>query len=150
MQTLPEIVADRTQRARLVTDTVQLIDAEVQRKGGLTGMALKTGYAVVSRLQGGKMIERAVNMLLPEFAVAIEPLHASFRASGSHGPFRDFLAQRPAEATNALLAITDEKARQTDNSVLKKTYEKLRPTAVKHVQEALPGLGDLVDRHTRG
>ena len=51
-------------RAAVVADTVQLIDDEVGRKSGMSGMALKAGYKVVQKLKGGRMIPEAVDYLL--------------------------------------------------------------------------------------
>jgi hypothetical protein len=34
--------------------------------------------------------------------------------------------------------------------MVKGTYLKLRPTAKKHVEEAVPGVGRLVEKHTGG
>ena len=46
-----------------------------------------------------------------------------------------------------LLGITDEKIKGAENRVIIKTYEKLRGQAKKHVEEALPGVGRLIDSH---
>ena len=35
-----------------------------------------------------------------------------------------------------------------ENGKLKKTYEKLRPTAKKHVEEAVPGIARLIEKHS--
>jgi hypothetical protein len=48
---------------------------------------------------------------------------------------------------DALLAITDRRAENAQRQVIKSMYEKLRPTAKKHVEAAAPRLGDLVDKH---
>ena len=84
--------------------------------------------------------------LLDEFCAAIEPIHATFRASGT-GSFATYLQNNRTAAVNALLATTDARAHRTTNQTLKKSYEKLRPMAETNVGEALPGLGRLIDRH---
>jgi hypothetical protein len=50
----------------------------------------------------------------------------------------------------SLLSITDARAEKHEGGVLKKTYYKLRPTAVKHTEAAVPGVARLVDKHTAG
>lgn len=138
--------ADRT---RLIADTVSLIDSEVQRKRGVSGFAIRNGYKVVKKLKNGRMIEKAVNMLLDDFTGAIAPLHDTYREAGASGSFATYLQQHDDEAANALLAITDDKATRAESKVIKKTYNALRPQAVGHVKEALPGLGRMIDQYTR-
>ena len=124
-----------------------MIDDEVGKKSGLTGMAIKGGYKVVKKLDGGQMIPRTVDGLLDEFCGAIEPLHAEYRDADASGSFASFLQGRSNDAVNALLSITDGRAQRTRHKVLKKTYQKLRPMAEKNVVEALPGVGRVIDRH---
>lgn len=148
MKSLLEVVKDPTLRPRVVQDATALIDSEVARKGGLTGMALKGGYKVVKKLKGGRMIPDAVDHLLDEFSGAIEPLHAEYReAEDRTGGFEGFLRTRDRRAADALLAITDRRAERSDNRILVGTYRKLRPTAIEHVREALPGVGRMIDRY---
>lgn len=146
MNSMPEVVADPERRPDLIRDVVQLIDAEVGKKSGFGGMAIKTGYKVVKKLKGGRMIPDVVDGLLDEFAGAIEPLHARFRQEDG-ASFADFLNKHAGDAANALLAITDERARTTSHGTLRSAYEKLRPVGEKNVIEALPGLGRLIDRY---
>ena len=54
---------------------------------------------------------------------------------------------RPGEVAEALLAITDERAQRAKNQALKRAYEKLRRTAKKHVEAAVPRIGRLVDKY---
>ena len=136
-------------RSKVVDDVVKLIDAEVARKGGLSGMALKGGYKVVKKLKGGRMIHRATDHMLDDFTEAIAPLHEDFVGQGGQGSFSDYLRKNDTAATNALLNITDRRAAKAENQLMKKTYAKLRPQAVTHVKDALPGLGRLIDKYTQ-
>lgn len=142
-----KVVLGRADRKKLVEDVVRLIDEEVGRKGGLTGMALKGGYAVVKKLKEGRMIQVAVDHLLDDFTEALDGLWTSFTAGGGTGTFSSFLASHEQQACDALLAITDGKAARADQAVIRKTYETLRGQAEKHVKEALPGVGRLVERY---
>ncbi len=141
-----EVIADSTKRPAVVNDVVGLIDSEVSRKGGLSGMAIKGGYKLVKKLKGGTMIPDVANGLLDEFSGAIEPLHEEYR-NGDGGGFDNFLRGRSSDAVNALLGITDARADRTSHSKLKSAYSKLRPMAEKNVADALPGLGRLIDKH---
>lgn len=146
MKSMPEVVSDPARRPEVVRDVVGLIDAEVDRKSGLGGMAIKAGYKVVKALKGGRMIPDVVDGLLDEFAGAIEPIHARYRDSEGTQGFAAYLAANQGAAVNGLLSITDQRARTTSHDMLRKTYEKLRPVGEKNVADALPALGRLIDR----
>lgn len=147
MESLVDVIADSARRPRVVADIVRLVDDEVSRKGGISGVALKGGYKVVKKLKNGQMIPDVVDGLLEEFVGALEPLHAEYRASGGTGGFGAFLTRHSDRAVNALLHVTDVRAQRTSHGVIRKTYDKLRPMAEKHVAEALPGVGRVVDQH---
>ena len=135
-------------RQAVIEDTVRLIDAEVARKGGISGMALKGGYKVVKALQSGRMIEKAVDHLLDEFTGALDPLHERYRGEEGEGEsFGQFLSAHEREASDALLAITDARAARAEQKIIASTYQKLRGQAEKHVAEALPGVGALIERY---
>jgi hypothetical protein len=64
------------------------------------------------------------------------------RASGRPAPeaFELQLRQNDERAAEALLSVTDRRARGAKNRTLKKTYDKLRGSAHQHVAAAVPGL----------
>lgn len=136
-----------TDRDVVIRDTVKLIDSEVSSKSGMTGLALKGGYKVVKRLRGGQMIEEAVDYLLDDFTSALDPMYQQYLEDDESQSFEHYLRGRTDEAADALLAITDGKAKRAENKVLLKTYNKLRGSAKKHVEDALPGVGRLIDEH---
>ncbi len=131
----------------IIRDSVRLIDQEVSSKGGITGLALKGGYKVVKKLRGGRMIEDAVDHLLDDFTAALDPIYQEYVVDEEVGSFAGFLQPRTSEAADALLGVTDTKIKRAENRVIIKTYEKLRPQAKKHVEDALPGVGRLIDEH---
>lgn len=134
-------------RPTVIADTVQLIDDEVNRKGGVSGMALKGGYKLVKKLKGGRMIPEAVDFLLDAFTGALSTLYDQFLAQDAITTFEAFISRHEQEASDALLQITDDRAARISHKVLRSTYEKLRGQAEKHVKEALPGVGRIIDRH---
>jgi hypothetical protein len=146
MKSLNDVIADPSARKTVVKDIVTLIESEVSRKGGVSGFAIKAGYKVVSKLQGGQMIPSVVDGLLPEFVKGIESLHGGYR-DAPKGTFADYLRANETRAVDAMLAVTDGRAQRTSHQILKSTYQKLRPMAEKQVAEALPGVGAIVDRH---
>lgn len=145
--TLPEILLSDERRSEVVQDCVRLVDSEVSRRKGVSGFAIRNGYKMVKKLNGGAMIPGAVNDLLPEFATALEPFHEEYRSSASSS-FSSFIRGREGELSNALLAITDEKAQYAQNRVLKGVYDKLRPTAKRNLDESMPAVTELVDRYS--
>jgi hypothetical protein len=62
----------------------------------------------------------------------------------------DHLCAQKSKVAEALLSVTDEKAQRADNALVATTYKKLRPSAKEHVEQAVPGLATLLDKHTHG
>ena len=133
-------------RSLVINDTARLIDQEVRDKSGLSGMAIKGGYKVVKKLKPN-MIEEAIDHLLDDFTAALDPLYQEFLTTESVESFQVFIKDHDTRAANDLLSITDARAERSDKQVLKSTYGKLRGQAEKHVREALPAVGTLIDRH---
>ena len=154
--TLKEILLDSSRRPNVVTDLQNLIDEEVANKGGLSGTAIKTGYAAVKKMKPG-IIGAAVDSLLDEFVAALEPIYADFKASGA-SDFGSYLPTR-SDAADALLSVTDARAEKSSRESIKKVYNtrkdqalievynKLRPKGKENVEEALPRLGKLIDKY---
>jgi hypothetical protein len=141
------MLADPARRPALLTDCERLIEQEVGAKGGLTGLAIKGAYAVVCAVKPG-IIRESMDGLLDDFVRRLEPFYAQHRTGGGEPrAFGDALARRKAEAADALLGITDERARRAKNATLKGAYERLRPSAKKHVEEAIPRVGRTLSAH---
>ncbi|WP_439385207.1 DUF6918 family protein [Amycolatopsis lexingtonensis] len=143
--TLKEILLDSSRRPAVVSDFETLVDAEVSDKGGVSGAVVKTGFAAVKKIKPG-IIPSAVDTLLPDFASALEPFYGDYRAKGGND-FGAYLSSRSDEAADALLSVTDSRAEKSSRDSIKKVYGKLRPNGKKNVEEALPRLGALVDKH---
>jgi len=138
---------DDVDRDVIIEDVVELIDREVDDKGGLTGMALKGGYNAVKQMRDGRMIHKAVDDMLDEFTEALEPLYDDYMAAESTRSFEQYLDAHEDRATQALLGITDRRADDASNQFLAETYDKLRGQAEDHVADALPRVGRLIDKH---
>lgn len=145
MTTLTERL-ETVDRQKVIDDTAQLIDDEVAAKSGLSGMAIKGGYRVVKKVKPN-MIESAVDNLLDDFSEALDPLYQDYLEDDDVETFEVYLQDHDDRAANDLLSITDERAKESDHRLLKKTYQKLRGQAEKHVRQALPGVGRLIDEH---
>jgi hypothetical protein len=140
--TLTETLQDPSKKTAVVADCGKLIDAEVADKGGLSGLAVKAGYAVVKGIKPG-FISHTVEKLLPEFAKQLDPFWTEGKQGGD--PKRHILANK-SKVADALLTVTDGKIKDASGAV-KGAYERLRGSAKKNVEEALPRLADLLARH---
>lgn len=140
---LVEVLEDPSRRRAVVADGVQLIEEEVASKGGFTGAALKAGYKTVKKIKPG-IVASALEKLLPEFAPKVDPYYAKAKAEGD---VRRYFTVHASEIANALLSVTDEKARHAKNAIMVKVYNGLRGQAHTHTAAAVPRLADLIARH---
>jgi hypothetical protein len=144
MPNLIETLTSDAQKGAVIEDCVALIDAEVADKGGLTGLAIKAGYRTVQGIKPG-FIRQVVTDLLPEFAQALDPLYAEAKAKGEN--VRQHFDANATRVADALLGITDEKAKRSKSGMVKGTYEKLRGSAKKNVEAAVPRLAAMIEKH---
>jgi len=146
LATLNELLTAPARRSRVVEDCVFLIEDEVKRKGGLSGLAIKAAFGAVKTVKPG-FIAEAVDNLLDDFASRLDPYYQSHQQAGGRS-LPDHFNSNPGAIADSLLGITDDRAQHAKNAMVKKSYEKLRPTAKKHVEEAVPAIGRLVEKHT--
>jgi hypothetical protein len=146
---LKDVLLAQDARARVIDDAVELLEDEVRSKTGVSGMAVKAGYKVFKKVKPG-VTRVAVDNLLDDFAEALDPYYQEHLESGRGGSIAQTLLPKRREVAESLLSITDARAEKHEGGVLKKTYYKLRPTAVKHTEAAVPGVARLVDKHTAG
>jgi hypothetical protein len=143
--TLKASMLDADRRGAVVTDLVTFVDQEVAGKSGLSGGIIKTGYAAVKKVRPG-IIRHAIDSMLDDFVDALEPYWTAYRGQPVAG-FGQYLAGRPQEVAPALLAVTDRRAGRSSRAAVTNVYSRLRPKAQDNVIDALPRLGDLVERH---
>lgn len=146
MTTLKDILLSPENRPRVIRDAEQLVDSEVNAKSGLSGIAIKAGFKVVKGIKPG-LIPEAIDTLLDRFVERLEPFHAEWLQANKSPGFEAFLSSRKSKVANALLGVTDDRARQVKNQTIKKTYESLRPKGEEHVSAAVPGLGRILSRY---
>lgn len=144
MATLREIVATDDKRRAVIEDASRVLDAEVDSKSGLSGLAVKTAYKVVKGISPG-FIKFVINDLLDEFLNALDPMYQE--ALEKKISPRAHLTANPNRVAELLLGVTDARAVKAKNMLIKKTYDKLRSAAKGHVVAAVPRLGQLVEIH---
>lgn len=142
---LLEALTDEAKKKDVVKDCCELIEAEVKDKGGISGLAIKAGYGAVKGIKPG-FVEHAVEDLLPEFAKALDPIYND--AKSQNKPVADFFTTNTSRVADALLSITDAKAARAKSGVAKGAYDKLRGSAKKNVEQAVPRLGRLVEKYS--
>jgi hypothetical protein len=131
-------------RASVVADCVKLIDEQVARKSGISGLGMKAAYGTVKGVKPG-YIEGAVERLLPEVFTALEPMWSEGVQTGD--PV-GYLSQNSSRSAEALLSVTDARIEKTDNGVVRGAYKKLRKSVKGDVEEAIPNLAQIIDNYT--
>ena len=140
--TLAEILLAPDTQPKVIADCYLLIEQEVSDKSGVSGAAVKLAYKAVNTFRPGH-IRHMVETLLPQMVDKLEPYWADFCTCGGSG-FGDYLAKRGEEVSQTLLSVTDARAAASGRPVVIKAYGTVRGSAIKHVEGALPHVGDLV------
>jgi hypothetical protein len=143
--TLQEILLAPDTQPQVIDDCYNLIQQKVSDLSGISGTAIKMAYKTVSTVFPGH-IRFMVESLVPQLAENLDPYWADFTASGS-AEFGDYLAKRGDEVSQALIAVTDERAKASGRPVVVKAYNSVRGSATKHIEAALPDVGALVQKH---
>ena len=138
------LLAPHTEPA-VVADCLTLIEQEVAGKPGVSGAAVKLAYKTARAFAKG-YLKSTVESLLPDLVTELEPYWADFTASGAAG-FGDYLAKRGDEVSEALLSVSDARAKISKRPVIIKAYGTVRGGAAKHITAALPAVGALVEKY---
>ena len=143
MPTLAQLVEIPEKKKAVVADATIMLDEEVASKGGISGLGIKAAFGMVKALKPG-IIPEVFAGLLPDFAKNLDPLMLK-RKEGEK--IAVFLQGHAVEVANALLAVTDGRAKSTKHQTLAKAYGKLRPTGERHIVEGMPRLSKLLEKH---
>lgn len=142
---LKDILLEQDTEPKVISDCQVLIESQLAEKSGVTGKAVNLAYKALKAVKPG-YLEHIMASLLPQFVDKLEPYWADFNASGG-SDFGDYLAKHGDEVSSALLSVTDARAAASQRVTLIKAYGTVRGGAVKHIQAALPQLGDLVRKY---
>jgi hypothetical protein len=140
--TLQEILLAPDTEPKVTDDCLRLIEQEVSDMSGISGTAVKLAYKTVNTIFPGH-VRFMVGTLLPDMVARLQPYWADLNAAGGT-EFGDYLSKRGDEVSEALLSVTDARAHASDRPVVVKAYNSVRGNAGKHIQAALPRVGDLV------
>jgi len=140
--TLQEILLAPDTRPQVIADCYAMVQQEISEKSGISGAAVKLAYKTVTTFLPGH-VRHMIEVLLPQLVAELQPYWADFSASGG-SEFGDYLAKRGEEVSQALLSVTDARAAASSRPTVIKAYRGIRGNAARHVQAALPQVGDLV------
>jgi hypothetical protein len=143
--TLQQILLAPETQPQVLADCNALIEREISDKSGVGGTAVKIAYKTVNTFMPGH-VRFMVGELLPDMVAQLEPYWADFSSSGG-AEFGDYLAKRGDEVSQSLLTVTDRRAERSDRPTIIKAYRSVRGSAGKHIQAALPRLGELVSKY---
>ena len=143
--TLQEILLAPDTQPKVLDDCYELIQQEVSDLSGISGTAIKLGYKTVATFMPNH-IRYLLEQLVPGLVEQLQPYWADFHAAGG-SDFGDYLTKRGDEVSQSLLTVTDARAERSDRPTIIKAYRSVRNSAGKHIQAALPRLGDLVTKY---
>lgn len=144
MSTLAEKILTDDNRPILIADCVAVVDAEVASKKGVSGFAVKAAFATIKALKRD-IVPDAVTGLIDDFVAKLEPFYARHVTEGTE--IRSFVVREAEAIADALLEITDARARTNRHKTLVKAYHKLRPSGKQQVILAMPRVGEMLTKH---
>ncbi|HCP46522.1 MAG TPA: hypothetical protein DIU15_10785 [Deltaproteobacteria bacterium] len=143
---LPDALSDPQKRQNVIRDATDVLNAEVRDKGGVSGIAVKATFKMVRGISPD-FIPTTIDALLDDFAGKVQPFYEAWEAGGRAGSCASYFQSRGGEVADALLSITDERARKSDHRTLVKAYQKLRPKGHAHVVASMPRVGALIEKY---
>ena len=145
MATLQEMLLAPDVEPHVYTDVLALVDSELKSKSGMSGTAVKVAFKAITSFAPG-YYQETVQSMIPGMTYELEPYWADFQASGS-ADFGDYLAKRGDEVAEALLSVSDARAKMSERPVIIKAYGTVRGGAARHITAALPAVGVLVEKY---
>lgn len=145
MNSLSDILLAPEKKDLAIADFAQLLESSVSQRGGVRGMAMKTGLAMLKKARPDIML-RGARRMLPDFIAALDPLFERFQREGS-SDFAGFLSRHAQEATQRIISAADRAMGASQNPTARSVYEKFRGGAEKDVTALLPDVGRLVNKY---
>ncbi|HEY7222556.1 MAG TPA: hypothetical protein VH561_02920 [Micromonosporaceae bacterium] len=143
--TLSDVLRADGAQQQVVADTKAVIEQELAAKSGVSATLLKAAYKAVTTLAPG-YYESRIEQLVPGVLDRLQPFWTDFQSSGS-GQFGEYLSARGKDVSDALLAVTDERAKISKRTAVTAVYNSVRGSAAEHIQTALPAVGSLVEKY---
>ncbi|MEH1827943.1 MAG: hypothetical protein V7L22_21860 [Nostoc sp.] len=134
-----------TKKAMVIEDCCNMIEGQLASKSGMSGIALKTAFAALKGIKPG-YIPYVVEQILPQCFTALDPIWSKGIEKGD--PI-EYLSVNRSDTADALLGVTDARVKSAKRPIVRGTYEKLRGSAKKHVEEAVPDLAKVINNYTK-
>ena len=141
MSSLVEKLAKDPVRPFVITDCVELIEAQVKQKG----FVIKSAYATIKAIKK-RFVPEVVESLLDDWLGKMQPHYDKWFAT-KPSTFTDYVVARSDDVAEDLLSVTDERAAHTSHTTAKKMYLRMRDGAKKNVVEAIPDLAKMIEKH---
>jgi hypothetical protein len=141
MASLVEQLGKEPRRAAVITDCIELIDAQVKQKG----FVIKSAYATIKAIKK-KFIPEVVDALLDDWLGKIQPHYDKWTVNKST-TLVDFMVARSDDLAEDLLSVTDARAEKTSHTTAKKMYGRMRDGAKRNVIEAIPDLARMLEKN---
>ena len=143
--TLQEILLAPDARPEVIADCYSLLERQVAAQPGVSGTSIRLACKTVNTFRPGH-IRHMVGALLPQLVDKLEPYWADYVAGGG-SVFADYLTGRAAEVAQDLLAVADARAAASGRPTVVRAYGTVRGSAARHIEAALPQVGDLVVKY---
>jgi hypothetical protein len=140
---LAQSIQDPVRRAAIVADAMIEVEAELEDRGGVSGVAFRQGFKAVQKLRP-RLFEQNIEVMLPKLAVVTD---AHLEAGTSQGDVHAYFLANADRVAEDLLAITDDRVAASSNRVANGIYDKLRSRAKSNVVDAMPRVARFVIRH---
>lgn len=138
-------LADNQKRKQLVENCTTLLDEQIAAKSGISGLAIKAGYAAIKGVNP-QYCAGAIERLLPESFAVLDPLWNEGLQTGD--PVKH-ITNNSSRTADLLLGITDTRIKKSNNTAVKGVYNKLRNSAKQHIEEAVPSLAKVIDEYDK-
>lgn len=142
---LSDEILNSSNKAKIVEDCCNMIDSQLASKSGVSGMAMKAAFVALKGVKPG-YISGVVEHILPPCLNALDPIWVE---GVQQGKPVEYLKENRSRTADALLGVTDEKVKNSTRPIVRTTYDKLRGSAKKHVEEAVPELANVIGKYTK-
>ena len=142
-RTISDVMADPSASDAFLGDAEAVLATRVASSRGLTGVAVRTGFATFQRVKP-RVVRAALQRLAPHFGPVLD---RHWAAATTSGDVRASFSANAETIARDLLCVTDGLAKRADNAVLSSIYTSLRGRAQDEVAAAMPDVSGLLRRH---
>ncbi|MBH41139.1 MAG: hypothetical protein CL685_00295 [Candidatus Magasanikbacteria bacterium] len=143
MKRFADIILDEhgVPRPEVVKDFCDLTHAEV----GKLGFLLRNGFKAATKVRSD-IVQETMIVLLPEMSEMFESFYVEHMAC-SEPSIKTYTLDNSERIIQAVLSITDRRAKASQWWALRKIYFGLRKFAESVLRDAIPGFSQVLERH---